>query len=170
MSRSSKRKWLPVTAGATNAFAATVTKVTVHVVLKDAAGKPLAGQPVQLVPDLGQPSLATDASGLLVISVPTTVKHVQARIADPSLIFHYSCGLSRSPRLAVGILSRLRQLGHVGDERSLLDRQPWCVEGFQGKDTPLACGTALFQASVGADATGRLDGDAMRKLRDAYGC
>jgi hypothetical protein len=83
---------------------------------------------------------------------------------------HYSCGLSRSPRLAVGILSRLRQLGHLGDERSLLDRQPWCVEGFQGKDTPLACGTALFQASVGADATGRLDGDAMRKLRDAYGC
>lgn len=164
-----ERKWLQVSLGTTNKFVGTVPKADIKVVLLGPDGEPLAGKTVLLTPKVVDPDPVTDGQGLLALSVPVDVHVLTAAIADLGLTFAIRVGHLDPHDVDSGTLSRLRQLGYVGDEGALLrSGQPY-VSGIDADSTALARGVAAFQDAKKLDVTGTVDATLCGAIRDGYG-
>jgi N-acetylmuramoyl-L-alanine amidase len=163
------RKWLPVTVGQANSFVVNLPKVEIHVVLKDAAGKPFAGKVVHLEPRVTPKDPSTDGSGLLKVDVPVTLRVLSATVVDVGVTFALRVGHLDPHDRDSGALSRLRQLGYVGDEGGLLATGRPYLDGFDATASTLARAVAAFQQDLGQPVTGAIDDSTSAKLHDAYG-
>lgn len=164
-----ERKWLPLTVGSTNKFVANPPKVEVHVILNDADGKPYAGKTVHLDPQVTDGDPATTGDGLLKVLVPVTVKVLTATVADDGACFQIRVGNLDPHDVPSGTLSRLRQLGYVGDESRLLATDRPYLDGIDANDTALSRAVASFQDENGSEVTGEIDDDLCDKIRDQHG-
>jgi Putative peptidoglycan binding domain len=164
-----KPKWLPVSVGSTNTFVASPPKVEVHVVLKGADGKPFAGSTVHLDPQVTDDDPTTDGDGLLKVLVPVTVKVLTATVGDDGASFQIRVGNLDPHDVPSGTLSRLRQLGYVGDESRLLAMDRPYLGGIDANDTALTRAVSAFQTENGGDVTGELDDDLCDQIRDEHG-
>jgi hypothetical protein len=166
-----KLKWLGVQVGSSNSFKGTIPKVTVSVVLKGPDGKPLAGKTVTTHPVLSENPIKTDGKGLLSVEVGVLVRTVEVEVEDSGLRFHLRVGNLDPHDEDSGALSRLRQLGYVGNEGPHVAGRPWLAAHEETANRlALARGVAAFQTKNGKEATGELDDDAASAIRDEHGC
>jgi hypothetical protein len=166
-----KPKWHPISVGSANSFTATIPAVTVKVVLKAQDGSPLANKSVTTDPVLGKDPLTTDGNGVLTLQVPVKIRQVEALVVDSRLRFHLRVGNLDPHDTDSGLLSRLRQLGHLGDESSHAGTRSWLAPvTAEVQQHAIARGVSTFQAKNGKDVTGVPDDDVRSAVRDEHGC
>jgi hypothetical protein len=164
-------KPLQLKTGQTNTFVANVPKVTINVTLLDNDGTALANKPVTTAPPVTDDPLSTDGNGSLTFDVTIDVRTVWVSGADCSLQFQLCIGNLDPSDTDTGLASRLRHMGHLGDEDPYVASRDWmrCLgEGFRGQ--ALACGVAAFQADNGLDVTGEVTDDVRDAIKDKHGC
>jgi hypothetical protein len=165
-----ERKWLRVKVGATNRFACSVPKVTVQVVLLGQDRKPLANKSVTTVPPSDVP-LTTDGSGLLTCAVAVTVKVLEAAIDGTTLRFRIRVGNLDPVDTDTGLASRLRHLGHGGDEDEHIMAREWLSgSSAELRAHALTRSIASFQRANGQEADGQADDSLRSSILSAHSC
>ena len=165
------RKWLPVTVGGTNSFKATPPMVTLNVVLKDHAGQPLASVGVETEPTVSDSPLTTDGSGTLTLQVPVHVKVVRVKVPARGSAFSFRVGQMAPHTHDSGVLSRLRQMGCLGNEDDHAGARSWLAKLTPAtRAVALAQGVSEFQRRNGKEVTGMADDGLRGEIRDAHGC
>jgi hypothetical protein len=162
-------KWLSVSPGTSNQYVVTVPLVEVHVVLHGPNGKPLTGQRVDLVPDLGAQSPMTDGDGLLKVKVPVTLRRLTVKIHDSKLKFEIRIGALDPHDTSSGTLSRLRQLGYVGSEGHLASSGRPYLAGADLSENALRRAVSAYQSNNGHEVTGTVDTALGEQIRTGYG-
>jgi hypothetical protein len=162
------RTWLPLQVGSTNQLVAKPPKVELHVVLSDPAGQPYAGKAVHLDPQVAEVDPTTDGTGLLKVLVPVTVKVLTATIIDDGTTFQIRVGHLDPHDVVTGTVSRLRQLGYIGDERRLLALDRPYLNGIDAVQSSLTRGIAAFQEDQGSDVDGACDDDVCDQICGAH--
>lgn len=166
-----KPKWLSVTVGSTNSFTGKVPTAQVQVVLRDSAGTPLANKNVTTSPKLGDDPLSTDGSGLLTLVVPLTLRTISVVVADSGPRFDIRVGGLDPHDTPSGLLSRLRQLGHVAHEDHAIGRRSWLMPHARAVgQLALARGIESFQRANDREVTGEPSADLHDAVRQAHGC
>jgi hypothetical protein len=168
-----KPSTFPLTTGSTNTFVADVPTVDVNVTLLDEDGQPLAGKSVTTDPVVSDTPLSTDGSGLLTFTVTIDVTQVDVSIDGTLSRFSVCIGNLDPPDTDSGLASRLRQLGHLGDEDDFVAARPWVTDvlGAGPNDHALALGVASFQSANGQTVTGDPTDDGVRSdIAKAHGC
>jgi hypothetical protein len=138
---------LPITAGATNKYKATIPKVPIHIVLRDEEG-PLAGKSYRIL-GMGKPHRGTtDGDGAVTFSVPVHIREVRLVMDETGEEYPIMIGDMDPVEEHSGIWKRLEHMGYL----SRLDIGP---DGA----APAALRRAIesFQAANGIEVTGALD-------------
>jgi hypothetical protein len=164
------RKWLPATVGSTNNFTVKVPEVDVKVTLSGPDGKALANKSVTTVPPLGTAPLTTDGSGGLTLHVPVFLDVVRITVDGGGPVFDVKVGNLDPHDEPSGLISRLRQLGHIGHESAHAQARQWLADDAEGlHQLALQRGIEAFQASKGQDVTGVADDALCKDVRDDHG-
>jgi hypothetical protein len=162
-------RWQSLTVGATNVLNASVPVVTLRVVLVDAEGSPLAGKAVTTTPTLGVDPLSTDGAGLLELQVPILYKVVTVVVTETQQHFALRVGTLDPHDADTGVLSRLRHMGHVGEELNFVGMRPH-LRNLDAQGLSLSAAVRSFQAGRGDEPTGDIDDQLRADIRDAHGC
>jgi N-acetylmuramoyl-L-alanine amidase len=165
-----ERKWLPVQIGTENRFVGTPLRVTVKVVLLGQDRKPLANRFLTAVPPSDTP-LMTDGSGLLVCSVDVALKILEVTVDGANVRFQIRVGHLDPIDTDTGLASRLRHLGHGGDEEEHVMARDWLSgSAAELRAHALARSVASFQRTNGQPGDGQVDDALRRAVHDAHGC
>jgi hypothetical protein len=152
----SKKEGLPIQKGTTNRYIAKVPKVTVHLVLQDDAGTPLAGEPYEIrgLGDLVTGTVPDD--GAVSFDARVTAREATLVLTRRGLVFPVRVGDLDPVEEPSGVRMRLAHLGYL--------RSP-------GEDDPCALVTALsaFQRAQKLEVTGALDDVTRDALKSAHG-
>jgi hypothetical protein len=145
------KNWLPIAKGTTNRYKATVPKVTVHLVIQDEEGLPLADAPC-VIRGLGDPvERRTEADGGLSIEVPVLLREVSVELPDHGLVYPVRVGDLDPIEERSGVAMRLAHLGYLSRE----DVDSHAI--------------SAFQAAQGLDPTGEMDETTRAALETAHG-
>lgn len=163
--------WFSVNVGATNTFVGKLPNVDVKLTLRQSDGTPIANKTVTTTPTLGTAPLTTDGGGAITLSVPIGLRTVQIAVDGGGPVFNVNVGNLDPHDAPSGLLSRLRQLGHVGDEGPHARARQW-LSGVNAdlENLSLQRGIESYQASNGHDVTGEADDTLCASVRDDHGC
>lgn len=144
-----KRKFMPITVGTTNTFAATVptTHVTVHVVGDN--GKGIANEPYD-VPCLGVKGI-TDADGAIHLKkVPLLLKLVHVHLVNMDLTLSVGVGHLDPVTTPTGKAQRLGHLGYLTWDGTTVarDRLAHAFAAFMGRVVPNAKSDAEVETAL----------------------
>jgi hypothetical protein len=164
--------WHALPVGSTTTFTAPdAPTVTLNVVLLGQDGQAIANKPVTTDPVVSESPLTTDGSGLLTFPITIDVDTIDVSVDGTCLRFRLRVGNLDPVDTDTGLASRLRHLGHLGDEDSHVIQRSWLRElGLGANDAGIALGVASFQAANGRDVTGDADDDVRGAIHDAHGC
>jgi hypothetical protein len=163
--------WIKLNVGTVNTFTVDVPTIDVHVILLDEEGSPIAGKRVTTDPIVSDTPLSTDGSGRLTLSVGIDVSVVEVAVDGTTLRFRLRVGNLDPCDTDRGLASRLRHLGHLGDEDDVAAARPWLSGLLEGvSDQTLALGVASFQQANGQDPTGDASNDVRKAIQDKHGC
>jgi hypothetical protein len=72
---------------------------------------------------------------------------------------------------STGLASRLRHLGHTGDEDEHVAGRPWMVDSAPNmREHALRRGVVSFQRDNDLEVDGQVDEEILQKVHDAHGC
>jgi hypothetical protein len=158
-----------LTTGTTNTFTSSPPTVKLNVILNADDGTPIAGKAVTTdVPVVGDGPLATDGNGLLTLEVTVLVDTVQVTVTETGASFSLRVGNLDPHSVDSGILSRLRHMGHVGNDGPFALRRP-DLSDLDVDALSAASAITSFQLAQGKDATGTIDDPLRGDIRDAHG-
>lgn len=172
---------LPLKAGTSNTYVATVPKVAVSLVLRS-GDQALAGEPFTIeglrTPMTGQ----TSADGSLKFEAPVDVREVQLTLPQRNTVHSVFIGDMDPVSKSSGVFKRLAHLGHLVwrpelevDSNDLLEAEGPLdlvarLRAAGGSDrTALERGVAAFQSAQGLGVNGDLDEATLEALTVAHG-
>lgn len=150
------KEGLPIQKGVVNRYVAKVPKVAVRLVLRDADGQPLAGEPY-VVEGLGGP--VQDETG------PNGVVSLSASVLERELVIVLTNRGIRIP-VHVGDLDPIAEMSGV---RMRLVHLGYLEHAEQEDDDALRRALAAFQRARGIEVTGAADAATLDALREAHG-
>lgn len=158
--------------GSSTTFTSETPTVQVNAILLDQDGSPIAGQSVTTDPVVSETPLSTDGDGLLTFSVGIDVSTVDVSVDGTTLQFCLNVGNLDPSDTDTGLASRLRHMGHLGDEDEHVAARPWLSQFVEGlDDDALSRGVAAFQTAQGDTPTGDASDDSVRSaIEDKHGC
>jgi N-acetylmuramoyl-L-alanine amidase len=166
-----EREWKQLRTGETHTFVSDVPTVTINVILLEEDGTALASKSVTTDPPVSDQPLSTDENGQLTFDVTIDVQRVQVSVDDTGQQFVLCVGYLDPSDTDTGLASRLRHLGHLGNEDELVDAREWLLGLVNGaSDQAIMLGVASFQDANGQDVTGDPTDDVRAAIEDAHGC
>jgi hypothetical protein len=149
---------LRLNVGSENHYEGAVPTVTVRVTFM-VDGQALANKKLTVL-DMGAPAeKTTDGAGLLVLSVPVTLRSVRVVCDDPYASYRIDVGNVDPVTVRSGVIGRLRQLGYL----------PLDLDPGELPDEELAGVVACFQHDQGLARTGELDEPTQKALSSVFG-
>ncbi len=158
--------------GSSTTFTSDTPTVQVNVILLDQDGSPVTGKAVTTDPEVSETPLSTDGDGLLTFSVGIDISTIDVSVDGTALQFTLNVGNLDPSDTETGLASRLRHMGHLGDEDEHVAARPWVSQFIEGlNDDALSRGVAAFQTAQGDTPTGDSDDDSVQSaIEDKHGC
>lgn len=122
--------------------------------------RPIAGERYRIT-GAGDPiEGVSGADGTVAFCVTAHIHSVDVEFPDLLVVHHLRVGHVDPIVTRSGQVSRLRQLGYLGDDRS----------GRSARDDEFELAISTFQFDQGLTASGAMDEESVRALERAYGC